>query len=209
MKINILVHGNSEGFNSDFMQYLNNHLKAHKRDCYGFDFDYIVKQKEPSLGQKKELSQLLKIIKDFKQQGYKEINLIGKSLGGVICLNEEIVKDPNVKNIFILGFPLVLGFPSDLSILKTKPIIPNPNAVEEYVKVFNQIGNNIDKIKIIQGTNDLSCPAELLSTLFNKCKKSPQIFLIENASHSFKPITEDTTLEANLDKIVNIIDLNS
>jgi len=205
MSINILVHGNSEGFNSEFMQYIDNHLKAFKKNCFGFDFDYITKNTEPSLAQKRELKQLIGIIKGLKQSGYKEINIIGKSLGGVICLNEEIVKDLSIKSIFILGFPLILGFPPDLSILKTKPIVPNINAEDQYTKLFNKIGNNIDKIKIIQGTQDLSCPVESLNKMFNRFKQKPRIFFIENASHSFKPMTDATTLETNLDKIVNII----
>ncbi len=208
MKINILLHGNSEGFQSDFMQYLNDHLIAQKKECYGFDFKYIVEGKESSLNQKEELKQLLLVIKNFKNLGYKNINIIGKSLGGVIALNKEIIEDPSVKKVFVLGFPLVLGFPADLSLLKIKPVIPNPYAVEEYAKIFNDLGNNIGKIKILEGTNDASCPTELIETLREKCKKKLEVFFIENASHSFRPVDDQITWEVNMDKILNIINLN-
>ena len=205
MTINILVHGNSEGFQSDFMQYLNNHLVAEKKECYGFDFKYITEGREASLNQKEELNQLLSVIQKFKNLGYKNINIIGKSLGGVIALNKEIVEDPSVRKIFVLGFPLVLGFPADLSLLKTKPVIPDPHAVDEYEKIFNDLGDDINKIKIIEGTNDASCPMELIET----CKNKPEVFFVENASHSFRPVDDQTTWEANMDKILEIINLNS
>ncbi len=205
MEINILVHGNSEGFQSDFMQYIYTNLTKIGKKCYGFDFNYLKTGKEPSVGLKEEVDQLIEVVRHFEQLGYTSINIIGKSLGGVICLNENILNNPYIKNIYILGFPIILGFPLELFRLKTKPIAPDPCAIDEYTKLFKDIGKDMKKVKIIQGTKDLSCPVEQLKSLCNMCLEKPDVYFVENASHSFKPITEDTTFEENLECMINII----
>ncbi|HVX92711.1 MAG TPA: alpha/beta family hydrolase [Candidatus Dojkabacteria bacterium] len=203
MEINILIHGNSDGFNSDFMQYINNELKAIGKECYGFDFDYITNGTEPSVGYEDELSKLRGIIEGFERKGYDKINLIGKSLGGTICLNREISNDPAVQKIVIIGFPFILGFPVDLALLKVKPVVAKPGAEDMYIKVFNTLDAN--KIKIIQGRDDLLGSNVVLSKLFRRLNTKPEIFYIKNASHGFKPINDTSTFEDNMEKITELL----
>jgi len=206
--MNILVHGNSEGFNSEFMQYIANRLKELGKEVYGFDFEYIRNGSEPSKWLAKELDQLKKIIEDFKSKGYDKINLIGKSLGGTICLNELIANDEHVNKIVIVGFPYILGFPADLSLLEIKPVVAKPEAEQMYIEAFGKLGQNASKISIIQGKDDLLGSADILNSLLLKLSIKPKISYVENSSHGFKPINETTTLDQNMQKIMEIIKSN-
>lgn len=205
MEINVLIHGNSEGFKSDFMQSIFDGLTSSEMECYGFDFDYIIKSSEPSLGLKDELGKLRVIIKDLEGKGYNKINLIGKSIGGTLCLEDAIVNDRNINKIFIVGFPYKLGYPADLALLKTKPVIERDSAKEDYTKLFSKIKKNFNKIIIIQGENDLLGSRENIDNLFSQFRENINIFFLKNSSHGFKPISEITTLDENMDKIVRII----
>lgn len=205
METNILVHGNSEGYNSEFMQYIAKHLYQSGKKVFGFDFKYINKDSEPSKNLEKELEQLKGVIQEHKNRGYNSINLIGKSLGGTICLNTEIVNDKSVKNIFIVGFPIILGFPANLSLLKNKPVQNDPEAIDMYRKLFKKLGQNVKKITIIQGKDDLLGDKKTIQSSMSSLSVKPKILFVENASHGFKPINDSKNLEQNMNEIVDII----
>jgi hypothetical protein len=44
------------------------------------------------------------------------------------------MEDPIVKKVFVLGFPLGIRIPRNLSLLKKKPVIPKPHAVGRIYK---------------------------------------------------------------------------
>lgn len=207
MEINILIHGNSEGFNSEFMQYLSKNLRKDGKEICGFDFAYITNNSSPSQNLKNEIEQLNEIVKKYQNFGYSKINLIGKSLGGTICLDSSIIKNPNVNKVVIVGFPIILGFPADLSLLKIKPVVAKKTWVSEYVNAFEKIGKDCKKIAIIQGTNDLLGSSEDIESLQENLSIQLPIFNVSNASHGFKPINDTTKLDDNMKKIVEYLRL--
>lgn len=182
MEINILIHGSSEGFNSQFMQFINAGLIKAGKETFGFDFDYITNGTAPSKDFIDEYAKLKSVINHHINRGYTKINLIGKSLGGVLCLHEEIASYAN--KIIILGFPYSFGYPVDLC---------------------KKLGKNASKISIIQGTNDALCDLEKLAELNQSIGSTMGIIAIGNASHGFKPITTDTTLDQNYTKVISAI----
>jgi len=205
MEINILIHGNSEGFNSEFMQFINNGLNKAGKKTFGFDFDYIANGTAPSGSFIEEHPKIKKIINDHVNKGYTKIHLIGKSLGGVLCLDEEIVGNVGVSKIVILGFPYLLGYPADLSLLKTKPIVGKPNFRDEYIRQCKKLGKFLSKVNIVQGANDLLCDPEELEELNKSVGNAINIIKIDNASHGFKSINAETTVEQNYNKVVSAI----
>ncbi|MFA5776699.1 MAG: alpha/beta family hydrolase [Patescibacteria group bacterium] len=182
MEINILIHGSSAGFNSQFMQFINTGLNKAGKETFGFDFDYIVNDTAPSKGFIEEYEKIERVISDHVNKGYTKINLIGKSLGGVFCLNEEIASYAD--KIVILGFPYSLGYP---------------------VELCKKLGKNASKVSIIQGTNDSLCDLDKLKKLNKIVGGVINIIIINNASHGFKPINADTTVEQNYNKVVSAI----
>jgi len=205
MEINILIHGNSEGFNSEFMQFINSGLNKVGKETFGFDFDYIANGTAPSGGFIEEHLKIKKIISDHVNKGYTKINLIGKSFGGVLCLSEEIVSNVGVSKIVILGFPYLLGYPTDLSLLKTKPVVGKPNFRDECIRQCKKLGRFLSKVNIVQGANDLLCDLVKLEELNKLTENAINIIKIDNASHGFKSINAETTVEQNYNKVVSAI----
>jgi predicted alpha/beta-hydrolase family hydrolase len=205
MEINFLIHGNSEGFNSQFMQFVNDGLTKAGKETYGFDFDYIVNGTSPSKDFIEEHLKIKGTMNDYINKGYTKVNLIGKSLGGVLCLDDEIVNNATVTKIVILGFPYLLGYPADLSLLKTKPVVGKPNFRDEYSQQFKKLGRGLSKVNIVQGASDLLCNPEKLEGLNKSVGNAINIIKIDNASHGFKPVNADTTVEQNYNKVVSAI----
>lgn len=205
MEINILIHGYKEGFNSQFMQFLYTSLKNAGKVVYGFDFDYIENNNQPSLDFKEEHNKLIKIIEGFKSKGYTKINLIGKSLGGTFCLNQTITNDPCINKIIIVGFPYVLGYPANLELLKSKPVVEGHSTFEDYKNQFSKLGDTLSKLTIIQGGNDILGSLNTLRNLIDKTNNNIKLFTIKNASHGFKPIDSSTTIEENYNSLFKIL----
>lgn len=205
MEIDLLIHGYSKSCKSEFMQYISKSIKDQGHTVYELNLDYIKNGEKPSNNLSKELFQLKNTIQDLKDEGYKEINLIGKSLGGILCLNPEIANDNPIKKIIILGFPFILGFPPDVNILTSKPLVKNPQAKEMYIQVFNKV-ENVKKINIIQGLNDLLAPPQLIDDFMRELTVKPHISYLQNSSHGFKPITKETSWKENLSAIKNILE---
>lgn len=205
MEINILVHGNSEGYNSEFMQYIAKHLEQSRKKVFGFDFNYIVKGLEPSESLRDEFKQLKKVIQDQKDKGYEDINLIGKSLGGTICLNPDIVNDKSIKNILVIGFPIILGFPADLALLKNKPVQVTKGCIEKYRRLFQEFSKDTKKITIIQGGDDLLGDKKIIKSFQSSLSVKPKILYVENASHGFKPVREGKSFNQNMEELEKII----
>ena len=205
MEINILVHGNSEGYNSEFMQYVAKHLEQSGKKVLGFDFNYIDKGLEPSDSLRDEFKQLKKVIQDQKEKGYENINLIGKSLGGTICLIPDIVNDKSIKNILVIGFPIILGFPADLALLKNKPIQVRKWRIEKYRKLFEEFGKDTKKITIIQGEDDLLGDKKTIKSFLSSLSVKPKVLYVENASHGFKPVREGKSFYQNMGELGKIV----
>lgn len=205
MEINILLHGYSEGYNSKFMQYVSKELERMGKNVLGFGFRYIVDGIKPSENLLKEFNQLKEVIAECKSKGYDSINLIGKSLGGTISLHPDIIKDRCIKSITLLGFPLALGFPANISLLEDSSISPREVCIDTYRELFQKVVGYIQKITIIQGDTDWLGNKDELLSLFNNTPIKPNISFVNNASHGFKPITDTETFENNLEKVVDIL----
>ena len=84
--INLFLHGASEGFNSELIQFLFAKLKENQNECYGFDFEYIKSGGQPSKDNQKEIGELNNVIDSLQRKGYQRINIIGKSMGGIMVM---------------------------------------------------------------------------------------------------------------------------
>ena len=203
--INLFVHGSSEGFNSELIQFLYKELKKVGKDCYGFDFEYIKNKAKPSDNNVEEIKELRKIISAFEKKGYQQINLIGKSMGGIISLHKDIISDPKINKIIILGFPVKLGYPIDLKLLARKPFIPKLNYRNEYIKHLNKINHLSSKIAIVQGLKDLLGSKEDIDNINSDLKNKLHIKYLDNAMHGFYPLTEETNKENNFKKVLSLV----
>lgn len=203
--INLFLHGASEGFNSELIQFIFAKLKEEQNECYGFDFEYIKSGEQPSKGNENEIHELKRVINTLVEKGYQEINIIGKSMGGIISLHEDIISNPHVKKIYILGFPVKLGYPLMISLLKEEPFNPKSGYKKEYIEHLNKLGDLLRKITIIQGTNDLLGSKADIEEISLELKYPLTVFYIENATHGLYPLTEQTSKEDNFNKVLRYI----
>ncbi len=203
--INLFLHGASEGFNTELIQFLFQKLNERQNECFGFDFEYIKSGGQPSLQNEKEIEELKNVIDSFQKKGYQKINIIGKSMGGVISLHEDIISNPIVNKIIILGFPVKIGFPLELDLLKENPFKEKPGYVKDYVEHLNKLGDLLNKLTIIQGLEDLLGTKKDIDEINLQLKHQLNISYIKNATHGFYPITNETIKEENFNNVLNQI----
>lgn len=174
---NIILHGGSKGIESDFIQKIFSRSVEKGFTTLAFNFPYLDRGEDTSSGEQlqEEVEALESMVNLVKQLGYKQVNLIGKSLGGIVASYYLQNQDPDITfNLGILG--LVLG---DVTLEKfTGKLI--------VVQGENDRFGNIDAVKQnlqAQGITD----AKLIN--------------IPNADHSYRdeskePKYEDEAIEA-------------
>jgi predicted alpha/beta-hydrolase family hydrolase len=106
-KAYIVLHGIREGINSDLMiQLVEKHLQS--KPYISFNFPYITsKQEKPSEGLQEEVAALTQVVDFMLAEGYTELHLIGKSLGGVVTSRFLDTYEPSIGAAIIVT---VLGY---------------------------------------------------------------------------------------------------
>jgi len=170
----LLLPGYSEGHHSVLLKSILSYFsqKNHVVHCYLKD-------------ENKEDSRDYFFSKAYKAiSAYEADYIIGKSWGGVLGLCIADYYDQPVKGIIILGFPFLLGYPPQISLLKDRnPTLP------DYKKEFRSVLNNLEKkqipIYILQGDKDDLGPIYNLIKIADKFRNI-NVIPFAGSSHSFE-----------------------
>lgn len=176
---NLILHGGSKGIESEFIQKLFDASVKTGATTLAFNFPYLDRGEENSSGDElmEEVQSLSSAIDLLKTLGGKRINIIAKSLGGIVASYYLTNKERDLGITFSL---FVLGY------------------VVEDVKVPIV---DLDKFVIIQGEKDRFGDAEKVESRLQKhSTKVTHIINVPAADHSFRdeqknPIYEDRAIE--------------
>lgn len=180
-RVYIILHGGGlVGVETEFISSIFNSISLTKNSVICFNFPYCERGEEKSSGGnlKEEVSVLDQVIKYARSEGYAEIKIVAKSLGGIIA-SYYFNRYPNDKiKIAILGYI--------------------PGEIKQ-----KAIQNNLELI--IQGENDrYASPLEVKKLV----GASISVDEIKNADHSYRndkkePIYQNVAIERLLKWIKN------
>lgn len=163
-KLTIIVHGASEGIDSDFISELINKCYSNSSSVLAIQMPFKDRGESQSSGQelKEELEALSKALEFVDYKSFTSLYFVGKSLGGII-LSRFLDNDNSMPDIEI-NF-CVLGF------ITGDTIIPR----------------NINSIKIIQGEFDKYGSLNDVNSNMNRSKiKNKELHIIKHADHSYR-----------------------
>jgi predicted alpha/beta-hydrolase family hydrolase len=171
----VLHGGGPNGVESPFISKIITSIADSKHSVFAFNFPYCERGEERASGAglTEEIDALNTIINFLRQEGYRKITIIAKSLGSVIT-SFWLAQNPNETiDVVILGY--VIGS------VKTASIADNLRVV-------------------FQGENDRFGGALLLKQELDTEKSDAKIIEIKNADHSYRdangnPIYQDLVIE--------------
>lgn len=176
-KVFIVLHGSGPvGVETSFIASIFDAIATTKNSVIGFNFPFCDREEVNSSGSElKEEVGALKCVMDFvHSEGYEEIGIIAKSLGGIIASYYlEQYPDSEI-DLAILGYI--------------------PNEIRQ-----NAIINNLSLV--IQGENDRFASPSKIKELVNE---SVEVVAIKNADHSYRnekkePIYQDLVIKELLE----------
>jgi predicted alpha/beta-hydrolase family hydrolase len=102
----IILHGIREGISDDLIQLVEKHLQS--KPYISFNFPYMTNhQDSPSDGLVDEVAALTRVIDFLISEGYSELHMVGKSLGGVVSSRFLDTYEPSIGltiMVTILGY---------------------------------------------------------------------------------------------------------
>lgn len=179
----ILSHGSSGGPQNSLISYLAATLpiKAPELMIVTPLFSFFVNGGKPSNNLSKESDEIKLTYDDIRSKYPKAtITLAGKSIGGIASLVFD-KRFPNiVKKIFVLGWPMKIGYPINLELL-TNDDLKMPDYLTQYRDLLNSINA---KVTFIQGDqDDLADISECKAII----EQTNQILdVVSGANHSFE-----------------------
>lgn len=107
--INIIVHGGSAGYESDFIQKIYYKSISLQISTFAFNFGFITRGEQGPVNENldEELEDFNEVIKNLKDIGYSKFHIIAKSLGGIVSarfLNSLDRLEHSNYRITILGY---------------------------------------------------------------------------------------------------------
>lgn len=81
----MVLHGVSEGIESDFIQNITEALSRRSETVLALNFPYIDRGEKPSEGLNHEQSSVQVMMNFLENEGYRDIHIVGKSLGGIVA----------------------------------------------------------------------------------------------------------------------------
>lgn len=171
--IDVVLHGSSQGMDSPFIGKIMDKSKTIGHSVVALNFPYFDRGEDKSSGPEliEEIDALQNILEICKADDYEHVNLIGKSLGGVIAgmyvKNNKV--DSKKYSLTIFGYDI--GYID----LKTFP----------------------GSIKIIQGSKDKFGDIEdVKKDMMGSISTDTKYLTIEGADHSYRvPETKDPVYE--------------
>lgn len=101
----VLAHGAGADSQSDFMQFMAEHIACPQIEVLTFDFPYM--QRRQQTGKKSPPDRMPKLIESFKRQINKTLNksifIGGKSMGGRVA--SMIADEVNANGVICMGYP--------------------------------------------------------------------------------------------------------
>lgn len=180
--LDIVMHGISSGISSPFIQNVISICKNADHSVLAFNFPFFERGEEQSSGPelKEEIETLEKLMDFCHANKYKEIRLIGKSLGAItagLFLKKIPTYDHKKFTLIVLGYPL------------------------KYIDINSFTG----KTFIIQGEKDkFGGIKEVKKHLKNAKSDKINFFEVKCADHSFRdPTTKEPIYEKDALKILS------
>lgn len=106
----IVLHGGGkEGIETNFISNIFNALIVDTQcSVFAFNFPYCSRGEEVSSGPelKEEINTLKKVLDFLKKEGYTKINIVAKSLGGIVASHWIEQTSPKDIKLYILGYVL-------------------------------------------------------------------------------------------------------
>jgi esterase/lipase len=142
-------------------------------------------------------SSLDEIISFLKKEGCKEINAVGKSLGGGLLL---MYGNKEIKNMYLFAPTIGLAEETKPATLKKKfkefPTIESIRVGKKNLKEINS------KVYVFQGNQDKTVPMEEAKELSYHIEGC-EFMVLEGASHSYKTDVEQNTIKLFLEKLLS------
>jgi len=155
----LILHGISEGISSDFIRNIYSTVAATGDSVLALNFPYIDARSKPSPDMADECAALQTAFDFLQGEGYTNVSIIAKSLGGIVTSHWlEQHPDSNV-NVSILGY--VLG---DVHTAALKGKLHT----------------------VIQGANDRFGNAAVIQTELDEHDVTAKVVEIDNADHSYR-----------------------
>jgi len=176
--LDVVLHGSSQGMDSPFINKVVEASRNIGNSVVALNFPFFDRGEEKSSGPGliEELEALQKVLDECKPDNYKHINLIGKSLGGVIAgmyLTKNNKIDPRKYGLTIFGYDI------------------------GYIDLKEFSGS----VKIIQGSKDKFGDIEAVKKdMVGSISIDVKYLTIEGADHSYRvpetkePIYEDEAI---------------
>lgn len=182
--LDVILHGGSKGIESSLIEELFQLFKNKKHSVLAFNFPYLERGEENSSGPElqEELATLRSLLGFVGANSYEHINLIGKSLGGIVAgLHLKSLSPKLFKRYSVV----VLGYITGGIDLKNFP----------------------GKIVIIQGEKDRFGDIEAVKgDLKGASSRNIKFYEIKGADHSYRvPETKEPIYEREVIKILQKI----
>ena len=172
-KVFIVLHGGGPvGVETEFISAIFDAIAATRNSVLSFNFPYCERGEEHSSGPelKEEVAALKQVIDFVRSEGYSEVSVVAKSLGGI------------VSSYYFEAYP---DDQIELSILGYIPSEVKQKAISNNLKL------------VIQGANDnFASPIEVRKYV----DSSTEVVGIENADHSYRdskkePVYQETAIK--------------
>ena len=176
----IYLHSLTQGSDTPFAQAVIKSLIEIGFGVFTCTFDFLRDKTAPSPRLESEKDRVKEMIKiAMAHLGVEQVSLVGKSLGGCIAMATAL-ESSSIKNIAVLGFPLALGFPPRVELLKGVQEDAF-DAITEYKQLLGKVNC---PMFLLQGGADGLGSVEDCKKLSDQVQ-SISIDVIEGADHSF------------------------
>ncbi len=179
----VYVHSLTQDDRTPFAEFIIKRLIDSGVSVYSFTFDFLKSGNEPSPDLSKEKEELRLLVKYVRAENEaSRLSLVGKSLGGVVGLKLALEnKELSIGNVHVLGFPLALGYPPRLNLLRGATL-GKFDGLQEYVQFLASLET---PVSLIQGGADDLGPVQACTELAKSFPSLMSLDVIPQANHSF------------------------
>ncbi|MDE1855427.1 MAG: dienelactone hydrolase family protein [Candidatus Micrarchaeota archaeon] len=173
----VLSHGMYNNMHTSLIEKLFHKLSG---DYNVARFNFSFSGKPESADSKQSIRELEAVISFL---GDKQVALVGKSFGGYISSLVAAKGKLNILKVIALGYSL------------------HEEGNTSVVFDLDNVGGMKVPLVIIKGDKDPYCDEHLLKNQLPNCK----LHIISDADHSFKPLSDKGSKEANEEKVISLV----